>query len=137
MGTIVAVDDQSSVFSAYRTLFEPQHSVVATTSPNEALGIVRRQPVDLMLVDIVMEEMDGFELIRKCCGIKPGIKYIVISGYDRENKPIEDSKSVDYNKTVDAVLADLRDMGISVDFFLKGKGFDELDHLVKSLMERQ
>lgn len=136
MGTILAVDDQESVFSAYRILFEPRYSVVATTSPNEAIGVVRRQPVDLMLVDIVMDEMDGFELIRKCHEIKPKIKYVVVSGYGKDNKPIEDSRSIDCGKTVDAVLADLRNKEIVVDLFLKGRGFDELDYLVQSLMER-
>lgn len=136
MGTILAVDDQDSVFSAYRLIFGPRHSVIATTSPNEALGIVGRQPVDLMLVDIVMDEMDGFELIKKCHEIRPETKYVVVSGYGKDKKPIDDSKSPDYDKTVDAVLADLKYGGIAVDLFLKGGRFDELEHLVQLLMER-
>lgn len=137
MGTILAVDDQSSVFSAYRVLFEPRHSVVATTSPNEAIRIVKRQPVDLMLVDIVMEEMDGFEVIRRCYEIKPEMKYAVVSGYGKDSRPIQDPNSIDFSKTVGTILTDLRKQGIAAEYLQKPVGADELIELVKSLIENK
>jgi DNA-binding response OmpR family regulator len=39
--------------------------VVTTTSGNQALELVKSAGPDIMLLDIVMPEMDGFEVLRK------------------------------------------------------------------------
>jgi two-component system response regulator YesN len=46
---------------------------------NDALDLARQTPPDLALVDIVMPEKNGFELIREIQKIQPGCKFIIVS----------------------------------------------------------
>ncbi len=41
------------------------YAVQATTDAREALELVRREPPDIVLLDIVMAPMDGFQLLDK------------------------------------------------------------------------
>jgi len=48
----------------------------------EALELIARQEVDVVITDICMPEMDGLELTRVLREQKPDIKVIIVSGYD-------------------------------------------------------
>ncbi len=48
----------------------------------EALTFLIESPVDLVLTDIRMPEMDGLEFIRRAAEIYPGLCFIVLSAYD-------------------------------------------------------
>ena len=47
----------------------------------EALELIKKTPVDVLLTDISMPEMTGLELIHQARKILPGLKAVVISGY--------------------------------------------------------
>lgn len=47
----------------------------------EALELIKKTPVDVLLTDISMPEMTGLELIHQARKILPGLKTVVISGY--------------------------------------------------------
>ncbi len=47
----------------------------------EALKFIEREDVDLVITDIRMPELDGIELIRRVCEIRPYIRFIVLSAY--------------------------------------------------------
>ncbi len=45
-------------------LTEAGYRVVATGDPRQALGLVRQHQPDLVLCDIEMPEMDGYDVVR-------------------------------------------------------------------------
>jgi len=47
-----------------------------------ALELLRRIPVDLLITDISMPVMDGLALIRQAREILPGLKVVILSGYN-------------------------------------------------------
>jgi len=49
--------------------------------PVAALERVRHEPVDLMLVDILMPEMNGMQLVTKVLALRPDIKVLMMTGY--------------------------------------------------------
>lgn len=112
MATILVVDDQDLVRDVVRiALEEAGHRVLVAASPSQALALVQHeQDIDLFLVDVVMPEMDAFELASRLSAGFPGVKVLYTSGYTdaREEghfiqKPFSPSQLV---ATVESILAE-------------------------------
>jgi DNA-binding response OmpR family regulator len=63
---ILVVDDDENILSLERTILEQKGFEVTTASGGkEALRILAEQPFDLVLLDVMMPEVDGFTVCRK------------------------------------------------------------------------
>src|SRR6185369_3302463 len=64
-GSILLVDDEEKILKALgRALRDASHRVVDTSSPREAQRLLAERSFDLLIVDNVMAEISGLELIR-------------------------------------------------------------------------
>ncbi|HEV2278909.1 MAG TPA: ATP-binding protein [Acidobacteriaceae bacterium] len=61
---IVVADDNSDMLDYVQHLLEPNHEVIAVDDGQSALEAVLRDPPDLVLTDIMMPGLDGFELLK-------------------------------------------------------------------------
>jgi DNA-binding NtrC family response regulator len=65
-GSILLVDDEEKILKTLgRVLRDEKYEVVEAPRAGEARELVARRPFDLMLVDNVMPEMTGLELVRE------------------------------------------------------------------------
>jgi DNA-binding NtrC family response regulator len=65
-GSVLLVDDELKIRQALaRALADEGHDVVDTGSPREALRLLNERPFDLLVVDNLMPELSGLELIRQ------------------------------------------------------------------------
>jgi NADH-quinone oxidoreductase subunit E/NADP-reducing hydrogenase subunit HndA len=81
-GSILVVDDELIVLkSCERTLAPEGFTVDTTSSPREALSMLRQNSYDLVITDIKMPEMDGLEFIRQARAGEPHVNIVVITGY--------------------------------------------------------
>lgn len=63
--TILVIDDKASVVRLLRDyLTEHSYRVVTASNGREGLIVARHEKPDLLLLDIMMPEMDGFEFMR-------------------------------------------------------------------------
>jgi len=62
---MVVDDEEDVVFLVKKILTEREHQVEAATSGQEALDIVTDFRPDLILLDVMMPEMDGWEVSKK------------------------------------------------------------------------
>lgn len=63
---ILVVDDDEMVLMALNELLKPEgYEVDAVASGAEALKHLEKHAYDLLMLDIIMPEMNGFELCRK------------------------------------------------------------------------
>ena len=71
-GSILLVDDEEKILRALgRALRDAGHAVVETTSPRQAQRLLGERPFDVLIVDNVMPEVSGIELIREIVASTP------------------------------------------------------------------
>jgi CheY-like chemotaxis protein len=91
---VLVVEDEPRVRELIRlVLVRAGHEVVTVAGPHAALTVLNRQPeIPLMLVDVVLPEMDGYDLVAQARKISPGVHVVFISGFahDRSRHPSGD-----------------------------------------------
>ncbi len=81
--SILIVDDEIDLLMGLkRTIqLEIDCDIFTATSGHDALNIVKNEPIDLLLADIRMPEMDGMELFQKVKDIDPYITVVLMTAY--------------------------------------------------------
>jgi two-component system, cell cycle sensor histidine kinase and response regulator CckA len=81
--TVLVVDDQDIVRDVMRLALERAgYTVIEAGSPSRALELVRADAhIDLLVTDVVMPEMDAFELVDRITSTLPGLRILYTSGY--------------------------------------------------------
>lgn len=85
---IVIVDDEPIITSSLKTLLmlEGDYSPKVFNNPVEALEYIKQAPVDLVISDFFMPEMNGIELLKEVKNLYAGATLILLTGYaDKEN----------------------------------------------------
>jgi signal transduction histidine kinase len=80
---VLVVEDDPRVRELIRlVLVRAGHEVVAVEGPHAALAVLKRQPgISLLLVDVVMPEMDGYDLVAEARTIARDVRVVFISGF--------------------------------------------------------
>ncbi|HEV2546559.1 MAG TPA: response regulator [Stellaceae bacterium] len=78
---LVVIEDSSEYLDYLATLTERAGYAVATfTAAAAALQYIEHNPVGLVVTDVFMPEMDGFEVLREIRGRFPKLPIVAISG---------------------------------------------------------
>lgn len=84
MARILVVDDDTMVRMTIRAgLQRAGHDVLEAGDGFEAIGVLEKSEVDLVVSDIIMPEVDGIGLLLKLRKQFPRLRVIVISGGGR------------------------------------------------------
>lgn len=87
--SILCVDDEPSILSALKRLFRPHGFTVLTAgSGQEALELLAQQPVDVVISDMRMPQMDGAQFLEQVFQRWPETKRILLTGYADANATI-------------------------------------------------
>ncbi|MGQ9920101.1 MAG: response regulator [Desulfobacca sp.] len=82
MKKILVADDEMSIRLLYsEELKEEGYDVVTAANGKEALEIVSREPLDLVILDIKMPEMSGIEVLRQIKEKFPNLPVLLSSAY--------------------------------------------------------
>ncbi len=82
---ILVVDDETYVRDLLRrVLVRRGYTVDIAESGEDALTALGTGGYDLVLSDVVMPGIDGFELLRRIKAAHPAVKVIVLTGYARK-----------------------------------------------------
>ena len=81
MASILVIDDDRAVLATIKVLLERAgHAVEAVDNSRTGLRLLETRSFDLLIVDIFMPGMDGFETMRLVRQSRPNMPIIVISG---------------------------------------------------------
>ena len=89
MEHVLLVDDDILIQKALKTaLARDQINTTAVTSGNEALLLLKKHSYDTIIVDLIMPDIDGFELIRQIRSNRIFTPIIILSGREEEHNKI-------------------------------------------------
>lgn len=69
---ILLVDDEEDILEYLILIFSKKYSIHTADNGKEALGVLNKEAIQLIISDVMMPEMDGFEL---CKTIKSNVEY--------------------------------------------------------------
>lgn len=82
---ILFVDDEIQILkSLTRAFINTDYQIFTANSGADALSILKNQEVDMIVSDMRMPDMDGYELLYKVKNDYPEIKRVILSGYADE-----------------------------------------------------
>lgn len=109
MAAILIVDDEKNIRSGLEMAFEDEgYTVLTAANGKEAWNEINRNSVDLVITDLRMPEMDGYELLKRITSSYPTLPVIVLTGHG----------------TIETAVETMRDGAI--DFFTKPVDIDKL-----------
>ena len=91
-GTILLVDDEKIVIDVTGRLLERLGYRVITAADGEAAESIYRErhaSIDLVVLDMIMPQMSGFETYQRLKQINPHIRVLLSSGYSRKGQAEE------------------------------------------------
>ncbi len=118
--TVLLVDDEVDLLRGLARLVHMELGCRVLTAENglKALEIFKKQPVDAVVADIQMPEMDGLSLLKAAKKLDPSVTVIIMTAYGT------------IERAVDAIKAG------AYDFIQKPFDEDRLLHLLKKGLER-
>lgn len=82
---VMVVDDEEAVrLSWSRFLTEQEFEVTTAEDGGKAINQLQREPVDVVVADLRMPEVDGLELLDWLHGTQPDTPFILLTGYGND-----------------------------------------------------
>ncbi|HKL20796.1 MAG TPA: response regulator [Tichowtungia sp.] len=99
MKTLLIVDDDRQLLQSFEAVFAGIYQVCTAGSAEEALPVIQTDPVDALLLDVILPGMSGVDLLRAIREFKPGLPIIMISA-SASIKPVVDAVKLGANDYV-------------------------------------
>ncbi len=99
MATVLIIDDEEMIRSlAEKILERDSHIVFTAATSSEAIALFKENSdeIDLLIVDMVLDEMNGFEILSELRKIKSDIPGIISSGnsYNENDIPVDINQNI-------------------------------------------
>jgi len=87
---LVAIDDDPQSLELYReTLVEESVKILTATNPEDGLGLVLKHTPEIVLLDLVLPEVSGMELLEKIVDAVPTAEVLLITGHYSAESAVE------------------------------------------------
>jgi DNA-binding NtrC family response regulator len=77
--TILVVDDENGVRQSFNMVLKDDYHVLLAGTGQEAMDIFKKNSVDLILLDILMPDINGLELLEKLVETDPNTEIIMVT----------------------------------------------------------
>jgi DNA-binding NtrC family response regulator len=117
--TILVIDDEVNVLESFKVFLKDNYNVLTTASGEEALKVIKKENIHLVLLDILMPEMDGIEVLRQIKELSPDTEVIMVTAI----------------KTVKTAIQAMK-LG-AYDYITKPFDVDEVSSSIEKCLEKQ
>jgi two-component system, sensor histidine kinase and response regulator len=80
--TLLIVDDEEGPRQSLRVIFREEYRLLLASSGEAALELVNSDQIDVAILDIRMEGMNGVELLGRIKQIDPGIEVVMLTAFE-------------------------------------------------------
>src|SRR5688572_10769257 len=88
--TVLVVDDEPGIVDSLQKVFERESLRVLTARGGaEALELLRKEPVSVVLTDLVMPGMSGLDLLKASRSVSPETETILMTAYGTVENAVE------------------------------------------------
>jgi len=95
---ILVVDDERNIREGLAKLLEMEgHQAIAAADGQEALSVLGRGDVDLVVTDLKMPNLPGEELLRRAQASTPGLPVIILTGHGTIESAVQAMKEGAYD----------------------------------------
>jgi CheY-like chemotaxis protein len=84
-GRVLLVEDDPGVRIATEAVLAMHFEVASASSGEEALGIVERQELDVLVVDFQLPRLDGLSMVQRALEQRPHLVAIMLTGHAEES----------------------------------------------------
>jgi signal transduction histidine kinase len=88
-GSVLIVEDEAGPALALKMILKPYYQVYSAERGEDALGILKSTPIDVVTLDLRMPGLSGMPLLTKIKEHDPDIEVIVITGYGSLETAVE------------------------------------------------
>ena len=148
--TILIVDDEPGARESLEVILEDDYQLLSVGSGREALETFQKKPIDLILLDVNMPDMDGLTVLRKIKEKDEEIDIIMVSALNQARKAVDSIKLGAYDyitkpyepedilSTVNRVISKQK-LYRELDFLRReveeSRGFDQIVSQTKTMQE--
>ncbi len=103
---ILAVDDELGMRDSYRVLLSDNYNLYLASGGKEALDTIKKETIDLVLLDLKLPDVDGLEVLNKIKEYDYSIDVILVTAYGTIKNAVEAMKVGAYDyfvKPIDAM----------------------------------
>ncbi|OMH25896.1 HD domain-containing phosphohydrolase [Motiliproteus sp. MSK22-1] len=135
--SLLFVDDERNILSSLRRLFRPlNYTVHLASSGREGLEILKQHPIDLIVSDMRMPEMDGAEFLAEAAKLYPESVRILLTGFSDLTSTIDAINEGKIYRYLSKPWEDT-EITLAVDQALKTKRLEREKRQLLELTERQ
>ncbi len=77
--TILVIDDENGVRQSFKMVLKSDYNVFLAETGEKGIEIFKDNSVDLILLDIILPDINGLDLLEKLKGMDPNVEIIMIS----------------------------------------------------------
>lgn len=112
--TVLVVDDENMVAEMLaRYLKREGFASVVATDADEAYSVLRRTVIHVVLLDIRLGDVDGFEVLKKIREEHPSLPVIMLTGMGYDDKAMEESLQLGARGYL-SKSADVSEIGVTI-----------------------
>ncbi len=104
--TILVVDDENGVRQSFNLVLKDDYEVVMSASGKEALNVLEKKKVDLVLLDIMLPDINGLDLLQKIKENDPNTEVVMVTAVKEIQTAVKAIKLGAYEYVIKPFLVD-------------------------------
>ena len=104
--TILVVDDENGVRQSFNMVLKDKYNVLLAETGQEAMDIFRKNSVDLILLDILLPDIDGLDLLSELVETDPNTDIIMVTAVNEIQSAVKAIKLGAYEYIIKPFVVD-------------------------------